>query len=177
MNKYIYKSIGRAAVLCVTMLALLTGCGGEVQQADVVEHDAIIKEAITIPEPETAVEEVYKTLKDAKVEEITDYLFSITFTTLDDEEVEKAYGCISDPNGGLADMLIIKPVSGEREKVREALHNYQQSRIREFENYDILDAYEISTNAQIYDQGDYVIFLMLPDNEAARDIIDLYIPL
>ena len=52
----------------------------------------------------------------------------------------------------------------------------KNSRIEEFEKYDILGAYEISKNAEIYIRGDYVIMVMHQDNDAAKKIIEEYIP-
>ena len=52
----------------------------------------------------------------------------------------------------------------------------QEERIREFTDYDIYNSTEISENALIFNQGGYIIMLMLEDNQAARTIIEEYIP-
>ena len=73
-------------------------------------------------------------------------------------------------------MYIIKPTEGEDENVREAMKTWQESRIRAFSGYDIYNSTEISENAMIFRRGDYLVMLMLEDNDAARSIIDEYIP-
>ena len=50
------------------------------------------------------------------------------------------------------------------------------NRAKEFENYDVYDAHQIAQDAVIYEQGGYLIMLMLADTDAARDVIDQYIP-
>ena len=39
-----------------------------------------------------------------------------------------------------------------------------------------MGAYEISKDAEIYTRGDYVIMVMHQDNDAAKKIIEEYIP-
>jgi len=76
---------------------------------------------------------------------------------------------------GLADIAIIRPAPDRRDDVRERLLSYRDARMDEFRNYDILDAYAISGNAIIFNQGYYVVMFMLTDNELAQDILDTYI--
>lgn len=47
----------------------------------------------------------------------------------------------------------------------------KNARIEEFEKYDILGAYEISKDAEIYTRGDYVIMVMHQDNDAAKKLL------
>lgn len=61
-------------------------------------------------------------------------------------------------------------------KVRDALEQVKLNRAKEFENYDVYDAHQIAQDAVIYEQGGYLIMLMLADTDAARDVIDQYIP-
>jgi hypothetical protein len=89
---------------------------------------------------------------------------------------DEAYLYYSNPNSGLADIAIIKPVKTFREGVRKELYLYKEKRIGQFQNYNILDAYPIAQNAVIYDQGEYVIMLMTADNDNAKRIIDQFIP-
>ncbi|MCL2578614.1 MAG: hypothetical protein FWE32_01125 [Oscillospiraceae bacterium] len=39
-----------------------------------------------------------------------------------------------------------------------------------------MEAVGRSSPAVVFNQGEYVVMLMLPDNDAAREIINLYIP-
>jgi hypothetical protein len=91
-------------------------------------------------------------------------------------EVAEIHAYYSSPKFTLADVIIIRPNAGERDEIRRKLLLFKESRIREFENYDILNAHRIARDAIIYDQGDYVILLMLKDTEAARAIVDGFIP-
>lgn len=76
----------------------------------------------------------------------------------------------------MADTFIIKPAEGKESDVWDDLAAVKNARIEEFEKYDILGAYEISKDAEIYTRGDYVIMVMHQDNDAAKKIIEEYIP-
>ena len=166
-----------AGVLALCLFISLAGCSGAaVQTADVSLGEVSIREAVIVASPQDAVAEVYAALPDARVEALDIAKFYSLFPDLTGL-VYSYYGCVSDVNGGLADLMLLAPKEGERETVRNALLSYQEARIKEFESYDILDAFEIAKAALVYDQGDYIILTMLPDNEAAQNIIDLHIPL
>ena len=171
MNRY------RIFAVAALIIVGLAGCQRQTAPVDMVGAVSI-REAVTIADPQTAVDRIYETLPESRTEPLDAATFADLFPDLG-EVVEEYYGAISDPNGGLADVVIVKPrsASDNRETVREALRAYQEKRIREFENYDILNALTIATDAQVVDQGDYVLLLMLPDNEAAQEIIDQYLPL
>lgn len=169
----------RMILATLTIGLALSACGGAPQpdsRAEGSEQEISIREAVTRPTPHLAVEEIYDLLPDARPESITTQLFGQLFPDLRDK-VEEYYGCVSDPNGGLADILILLPDPEEKDTVREALLVYQEKRIRQFETYDILDAYNIAKNAVVFDQGDYIVLSMLPDNDAAQDILDRHMPL
>lgn len=175
------KMTGRrllAAALAILMLCPMSACG-DYEQAEQEEINTITAEEA---DPQKAIEEVYVVLPEARTEELSAGLFEEYFPELV-EKTEMFVGKISDPTAGLADMIIIRPATDEenaptiRQTVHEALLNYQETRVREFENYDILDSLTIATEAQVFTQGDYEVLLMLPDNDAAREIIDRYLPL
>lgn len=178
------KTLKRGLVifLAVLVLTLLVKCiaGGE----DTPTGQATPKTTagVLAANPQQVILDVYATLPESRTEPLTDRMFAELFPGLEDC-VQTYDGRISDPTGGLADVLILRPLDGEtdgranRDVVHDTLRIYQDTRIREFENYDILDALSIATNAEVFVQGDYVILLMLPDNESARSIIDQYIPL
>lgn len=166
-------------MIAVLLLAVaVAGCGAEEATEVYAESDVSIRPAVTEADPETAVQKVYEALPDARTRPLTLSLFEELFPDLG-SVAEEYYGRISDVNGGLADLIVIKRAdgAGNRDKARDALWQYQEKRVSEFENYDILDAYSIARDAEVFDQGDYVVLLMMPDNEAAREIIDQYIPL
>lgn len=165
-----------ALALVLPVLAL-GGCSSRrAEAADAPVGEVSIRQAVTEADPQGAVDAVYAALPDAWPTPVSATEFERHFADVADK-VESYYGCTSDPGGGLSDLLILKPRSGERDLVREALHLYQEKRVREFENYDILDSYTIARDAQVYDQGDYLILVMFGDNAAVQEIIDGYIPI
>ncbi|MBQ9939009.1 MAG: DUF4358 domain-containing protein [Oscillospiraceae bacterium] len=77
---------------------------------------------------------------------------------------------------GVRDICIIKPIAGYKDAVLEALRQRKDSRTKFFEHYDVNDAHAIMLNAEIYTQGEYIIYLAVDDIEAAKLIVDKYIP-
>lgn len=173
MNKLKWHIITAALM---PFLLMISGCGGRSEAAVAVLDDANRKKAVIVAEPQTAVDEIYASLKEYKANPLTSFRLKEN-VGIAESDLKEYYGKISEPEEGLADVMIIRPKEAMREDVRLALSKYKEQRMAQFENYDILDAYSIAQNAVIYDQGDYIIFLMLVDNDAARAIIDEYIPL
>lgn len=172
----------RVVVLWAALLLLqgiLAGCVSSAASSDEME---ITMEAVQYEaEPEYAVEEIYRQMPDVQIEPLDLAQFYERFPDLEGT-AEQVIGYVSDAREGLADVIIVKPLSGRSkeqsvEMIQDALRQYQDQRIREFENFDILDASQIAGDAVVFAQGEYVVLLMLPDNEAGRRIIDLYIPL
>ena len=81
-------------------------------------------------------------------------------------------------NYGAADVAIIRVKEGKAGEVIDSLENRKDDRISEFRNYDVYDSYDIAMEAEIYDEGELVIMLMLSeeDKAKAKEIIDYYIP-
>lgn len=170
-----FKWLVITAVL-TSVLAIISGCGRQNEATAAVLNEDNRKKAVTVADPQTAVEEIYASLKDYEADKLTSWRLKEALG-IADADLKEYYGKISKPEEGLADVMIIRPKEDLREDVQLALSKYKEKRMSEFEDYDILDAYSIAQNAVIYDQGDYIILLMLADNDAARDIIDEYIPL
>lgn len=166
----------RAAVVLALLLLVLSGCRGESRAAAVMLDETSAREAVVVANPQSAVEEIYKSLKEYDASPIREWRLEEQLG-IEESHITECYGRISNANSGLADVVIILPGESYREEVQLALSKYKEQRMAEFENYDILDAYSIAQSAVIYDQGNYVIMLMLADNDAARKIIDEYLPL
>lgn len=175
-----YPRISAALLTLCALLFVCSGCGGNRTPAVAVTaslaEEASIREAIVVADPQGAVNAIYDSLPEYEADPLSNWRLSKNLN-ISETDVVEFYGRISSENGGLADVIMILPEDGKRESVSLALSKYKENRIAEFENYDILDAYSIAQNAVIYEQGDYVILLMLADNDAARAIIDEYIPL
>ena len=79
---------------------------------------------------------------------------------------------------GVCDVAIIRVKEGKTAEVINSLENRKDDRINEFRSYDVYDSYNIAMTADIYDQGELVIMLMLSeeDKAKAKEIIDYYIP-
>ena len=77
---------------------------------------------------------------------------------------------------GVQDVCIIKPAEGCKEAILEQLRQWKDTRTAFFEHYDVNNAYEIMKNAEIYTQGDYIIYLAVADMDAAKASVDKYIP-
>lgn len=164
-----------AVVLALVAAAALTGCMGPVKNAQAAAVSEIYIQTVTESDPEGAAEAIYETLEDRSVERLT---MKGVQDILDVEsaQYEEFAAYYSNAKNGLCDVVFIKAKEATRDKVREQLYAYKDKRVEEFRNYDILDAFSIAQNAVVYDQGEYVVLLMLPDNEAAQEIIDDYIP-
>ena len=176
----------RKIALCVAVVLLTTAfaaCGGlraengsdEEIQAVAAEADLPEDAAPVVADPQRAVEAIYESLENARVDRVPveqlDEVFGIPPYMVVD-----AVAYISDVVGGLCDVVIIYPAPGMTDQVREALNQYTTLRADYFRNYDILNSYYIASNAIVFEQGDFVVMLMLPDNTAGREIIDLYLP-
>lgn len=165
-----------SAVL-VLATAAFTGCGTAQQTyiSDQANYAASTKDAPVTAEPELAIEEIYSDVEEYSANELSvDNLQ--TLTGIDTSNIIECYGMYSDPMSGLADVIIVKPYPGVRDEVRTSLSAFKQTRIQEFENFDIMDACSIAKNAVVYDQGDYLVLLMLPENDTAQETVDDYIP-
>jgi len=163
------------AAIILILLFPASGCRQN-DTASGVPEQANIRETVTVAKPQDAVDKIYSSLDGYKANPVTALQIE-ELLSIGERDIDAFYGKISDPTGGLSDVLIIEPKSDRRGDVQLALSKYKEKRMAQFENYDILDAYPISQNAVIYDQGDYIIMLMLADNDAARRIVDEHIPL
>ena len=84
----------------------------------------------------------------------------------------------ADGRFGAADVAIFRVRDGRADEVSESLELRKSDRIAEFLNFNVNDSYNVALNADIYEEGELVIMLMLPDDAktTARGIIDSYLP-
>ena len=165
------------AMLLALVLALaMCACGSEEENENSETEAAEHKTVRTVAYPEGALEEIYAQLerKTGLVDADDDIVSDVMGFDL--EVIDEYYIRYMETDYGASDVYIIKPTEGEDENVREAMKTWQESRIRAFSGYDIYNSTEISENAMIFRRGDYLVMLMLEDNDAARSIIDEYIP-
>ncbi len=161
-------------LICLS-LCLFAGCGGS--QADPAqEQGPEIADPLDEADPAGAIEKIYadidmKGLSDATADDLAEQ-FSIDTSLVGDFYVRYSSG-----RYGVADVFILQPINSDSTpQIREELEQVKLNRIREFEHYDIYNSYEIAQDAQIFEQGGYVIMLMLENMDDARAVIDHYIP-
>lgn len=161
-------------VLCALMLIILgTGCGKSgTTDAETEESEAFVVE---VADPQAALDEIYKTCDTMGVSAADDQILQDKFF-IDTAYLDEYYVNYADGRYGVCDVFILKPKQDNVLQVRESLEQIKLSRAKEFENYDIHNSYQIAQDAQIFEQGGYLIMLMLDDMDGARVIIDRYIP-
>ena len=125
--------------------------------------------------PERAVEAIYQSLEGGRVNRISDDELSDVFG-IEPHMVVEAVVYLSDFSAGLRDIAIVRPAPDMEEQARAALNQYTAERAAYFRNYDILGSYSIASGAVVFNQGEHLVMLMLPDNDAAREILDQYLP-
>jgi len=170
-------------LICLLLVAVLitSGCKNTPARPALQEEVLVMAadiEMTTAPEvadPEGAIDAIYASLdsyiaKDLNLAQLKDVI------GLMELRAEKVYARYSEPKGGLADVVIIKPRKTYEVEVREALYRYIDRRVSEFEFFDVLGSYDIAQNAIIFEQGEYIVMLMLADNEAAQTILNQYMP-
>ncbi len=194
-DRYRAKNQGNGELIimkCVIRLAAglmaaacLAGCGsakaesvrqqGEAK-AVVMTAEAEIKKTVLFADPIGAAAAIYDSMEtEPSLTEVDESTVEEVFG-VPAEDVDEVVAYTSDPKNGLCDLALILPKEGKDDEVREALMQYAAVRAESFKNYDILGAYSIAQNATVFSQGDYVVMLMLPDNDQARDILDEYMP-
>lgn len=128
------------------------------------------------PDPEGAMKAIYADLdKDMGLRKANDEDMADVMG-FDLEAIDAYYVRYMASDFGASDVYIIKPKEEMTETVRKDLKEWQEHRIREFMEYDIYNSTAISENAVIFSRGGYLVMLMLEDNDAARAVVEEYIP-
>ena len=172
----------RKLITCLALsllVASFAACSGRATEAEEPEDIYVVAAAreITSQEacPVRAVEAIYQSLEGGSVNRISDEELSDVFG-LEPYMVIEAVVYLSDVSAGLRDIAIVRPAPDMEEQARAALNQYTAERTAYFRNYDILGSYSIASGAVVFNQGEHLVMLMLPDNDAAREILDQYLP-
>lgn len=168
-----------AALLALAMVFCFCGCGSDEEKLPNEEQIAESQQEMEHPngDPQKALDEIYAQLVDRSTG-----LMNATYKEVEDvmgfdlETIDEFYIRYMETDYGASDVYIIKPKKGQEDTVRQAMKNWQESRIRSFTGYDIYNSTEISENAVIFQRGEYLVMLMLEDNDTARSILEQYIP-
>ena len=129
------------------------------------------------------VDEIYKTLEISEltlksVEKVTDKLVLTEQYYLDLKGVISYDIRSAEGKYGVADVAVIRVKEGYADSVLESLDKRKDDRTNEFLNYDVYDSYAIAMGAEVYEAGELVIMLMIPEDNisSAKEIIDYYLP-
>ena len=92
---------------------------------------------------------------------------------IEDYEIRSAEG-----KYGVADIAIIHVKEGFANDVMDSLELRKDDRINEFRKYDVYNSYSIAMNAEIFQEDELVVMLMLDEDTKANahKIIDSYLP-
>ena len=161
----------------------MSACGSNTPQTGINPDDIVISSTVEVADPEAALDKIYETVDIMDVSEASDRDLRDQFY-LDTDLLAEYYVRFASGRFGVADVFILKPQEGLdaeetqqiQAQVREQLEQVKINREKQFENYDIYNAYQIAQEAPIYGQGGYLVMLMLEDTDHAREIIDQYIP-
>lgn len=171
-------------LLAVGLCLQLSGCEALDTTLPAEEETAQSEEQDTLAvDPQGAVDQIYATLgrRIGLVEPTAEQLQSVV--GLDPDDYTSAYVRYVETDFGADDVYIVLPKEGEdengnshRENIIAQLRERKDARVREFANYDVYNSASIAENAVIFERGGYVVMLMLEDNDAARSIVERYIP-
>ena len=165
-------------LLALVMAVSFCACASAPVEELPAEENQEQQEILTEADLQKALDEIYAQLwtrsntglMNATYEDVRDVM------GFDLDTIEEFYIRYLETDYGASDVYIIKPKAGKENEVRQAMKNWQESRVRSFIGYDIYNSTEISENAVIFQRGDYLVMLMLEDNDAARSILEQYIP-
>ena len=166
------------------LLCLFPGCSGRSGQEEVQSSsssqgpDLSGEYYIDPPAMEKVLEEIYK---DAP-ELLRDSITTPTETEIEEvlrlipSNIDDAYIRNSSGSYGLAELYVIKPASDRLYELKRELEDLRLRRVEEFEQYDVYDALSIAQSAEVVEVGNYVVLLMMSDEEHAMELLKPIIP-
>ena len=173
------KILFLVAVLAAAML-VFSGCGENHEQEEEINPEEFSYDMLDIS---VISEEIYESL------DISELTLESVIKTEDKTFIEEQFYLdlknvvsydIRYANGkyGAADVALIRVKEGKAGEVIDSLERRKDDRISEFRNYDVYDSYDIAFKAEIYQEGELVIMLMLSEEDKvkAKEIINYYIP-
>jgi len=168
------KKLMLIAFAALTLLSF-TACSSNKNEAVTLTTKVASAE---VANPTQAVSEINNSLeikiKDLKYAEREELLTQFKISPEDVADFTISY---AEGKYGISNVFLIKPVSEDKtETIKDALRAVQEQYIQKTEKFDVYNSYEIAQNSEVYVQGQYVVMLMLEDNDAAKNIIDKYIP-
>lgn len=174
-----------AFMLCLTLF--FCGCSskpaktvepnaaGSVQTYSSSQSESTSEQAPKQADPKTAIDIISDHINVKGVEFADDTVMEEKFF-FDLDDIDEYYVLYSSGRYGVADIYIIKPKTDKMPSVRETLEQVKINRVNEFEEYNVYDSLRIANDAEIFEQQNYLIMLMVPDEEFARKTINQFIP-
>lgn len=164
------------SLFCILTACLsLAACGENSTQARANTEDVASADSPQQANPSKALEEIYTAIDIRDVSKGTKEILNDKFFIAPDL-VEEAHFNYTSGRFGVSDVFILKPAKDQMSQVKELLQQVKAIRVKEFSNYDIYNSKTIAEEALVYEQGEYVILLMLEDTDTAKEIINKYIP-
>lgn len=172
------------AAMALLMFCLLPGCGGrsgqgEVQSSSSSQGPDLSGEYYIDPSAmEKVLEEIYKDVPELLWDSVTtpteteiEEVLRLSLSNIDDAYIRYSSGSF-----GLADLYVIKPASARLYELKRELEDLRLRRVEEFEQYDVYDALSIAQSAEVVEVGNYVVLLMMSDEEHALELLKPIIP-
>ena len=166
--------------LIVLIISLLCGCSERAEAEEEINPDEFSYDMLELS---VVADEIYKSLEISdltakSVINATDKTFLEEQFYLDLKNVVSYDIRYAEGNYGVADVAIIRIKDGKSAEVISSLENRKDDRINEFRSYDVYDSYNIALEAEIFNEGELVIMLMLSEEDKvkAKEIIDYYLP-
>lgn len=174
------KKILKTAALILAFVFVLSGCN-KPEESD--EEENPIGYSYDMLDFAMIADEIYKgseisALTLGSVETVTNKTTVEEQYYLDLKKVENYEIRSAEGKYGVADIAIIHVKEGFANDVIDSLEARKDDRINEFRKYDVYNSYSIAMNAEIYQEDELVIMLMLDDDTKtqAHKIIDSYLP-
>ncbi len=168
------------SILAVLIVFLFCGCSEGTEVEEEINPDEFSYDMLELS---VVADEIYKNIEISELTEksvinTTDEVFLEEQFYLDLKNVVSYDVRYAEGNYGVADVAIIRVEEGKAAEVINSLENRKDDRINEFRSYDVYDSYNIAMEAEIFEEGELVVMLMLSEDDKAKakEIIDYYIP-
>lgn len=176
--KYIYM------LLCTVFIVTFTACANqktpEPKEVNIQTNLTKIDKTKTTDESQEVnsiddvLDKIYENntiagIEKAKKEDMED-IFGFDMTYIDEYYVR-----YSAKNYGLSDIFVIKTDEDHQQDVFETLTKIKEDRVEQFQNYIIYDSLDIAKKAEIYTKGDYVIMIMVKNQDGAKVLLDNFL--